>query len=388
MNNMISSIPVEGCTGCTACMSACPMNCIEMKADEYGFYYPQIIDADKCIKCNKCIKNCPVNKEIKQPEREPEFYAAYTVREEIRSISSSGGIFSIVAEKILLQGGIVYAAVYDVNYSVVHVSIEKLEDLYKAYGAKYAQSCLGDTLKKIRSDLKKGRIVLFVGTPCQVSGLRTFLNQDYKNLYCIDFICHGIPSPLAWEGYMGYLSKKNGNRIYKVNMRSKDTGWSNYNYSLKVQFSDGSYYSVKSKEDLFLRLFVGNYINRECCSACKFKGINRDSDITLADFWGIWDSHPEMDDNRGTSAVIVHTKKGSELFERCRDDIKLMGVLEEDISNYNPSLLYSSIANTRRDEVMRHAVKGEYDWIQVSVFSNSIINRIRNRLRKALNNRT
>ena len=221
-------------------------------------------------------------------------------------------------------------------------------------GAKYAQSDLGNSFIEIRNRLKNNQKVLFSGTPCQVAGLKSFLRRDYDNLICVDFVCHGVPSPMAWKEYVKYRSQidASGQLPEKINLRSKKSGWSRYRYSNLYEYPDGNVYTALSGNDLYMKLFVGDYISRESCSNCQFKGYSRVSDITLGDFWGIWDIDPEMDDDKGTSLVLVQSEKGRKIFSEITVRICSKEMTLQQASMQNPSLLKSSPAKANRQEVL------------------------------------
>ena len=355
------STSLRDCTGCTACEAACPVRCIEMKPDQFGFSHPKITEPDKCLKCGKCDAVCPVACDKTACSEKEHAFAAFTKDQTIRERSSSGGIFSELSMQIIGAGGAVYGAVYDDDFSVKHLRIDNADDLQRCCGAKYSQSRLDNTFEQVKRDLKTEKTVLFSGSPCQVAGLHAFLGSDSDHLFCIDFVCHGVPSPAAWKEYLKYRSRESP--ITSINMRSKETGWSRYNYSIVIKYEDGSQYASKSSSDPYLKLFVGDFINRESCENCHFKGYNRYSDVTLADFWGIWDLYPEMDDDKGTSALIVHTHKGAELLKKCKDKIVLKEVSPDEISKQNPSILFSSKAKPQRNDALKLAADGEYDKV-------------------------
>lgn len=300
--------PKEYCTGCTACTSVCPKGCITMSADENGFLFP-VIDPDKCVACGLCEKSCSIINQPKTAETEPKAYAAYSKDENMRLESSSGGVFTEIAKAVLARKGVVFGAAYDEKFEVLHICVDNEADLTRLRGAKYAQSDLHSIFCQVKARLDEGQDVLFSGTPCQVSGLKAFLRKDYANLLTVDFVCHSVPSPMAWREYVKYRAYKDndGNLPTAINLRSKQTGWTNYQYSNLFTYADGHSYVSRSSESLYMRLFVGGYINRESCANCQFKGYNRVSDLTIGDFWGIWDVAPEMDDNKGTSVVLVQT---------------------------------------------------------------------------------
>lgn len=351
------------CTGCTACANICPKHCIEIKIDENGFVYPELVHPTDCVECGLCEQVCPVLEDNAKNVGIPVAYAAMTHDDTLRMESSSGGVFSEVAKRILSQEGAVYGASYDEEFQVKHICVENLEDLWKLRGAKYAESKLGDTYNEILIRLKQGQTVLFSGTPCQVAGLKSFLRTDYENLFCVDFICHGVPSPMAWGEYVKYRAQKdtNGEMPVTINLRSKSTGWSRYQYSNLFQYENGKEYSSRSSENLFMNLFVGDYISRLSCENCKFKGYSRVSDITLGDFWGIWDIDQEMDDDKGTSVILVQSEKGVQLWNSIKERMKWKAVTLEQASLQNPSMLTPSKAKECRDEVLEMIRRGEIE---------------------------
>ena len=353
------------CTGCTACYSSCPKKCIAMRPDEYGFEFP-IIDTKKCINCKKCENVCPVIDKNKFPKKLLSIYAAYVQDNDIRMDSSSGGIFTEIATEILNRKGVVFGAAFDNEYGVVHVQISDKEELSKLRGAKYAQSELGECFYDVQKKLDIGKNVLFVGTPCQVSGLKSFLKKDYPSLFTVDFVCHGVPSPLVWKNYVKYRAEKDNHGILpkKINLRSKISGWSRYSYSNTYEYSTNQIYSVLNQEDLFMKLFVFNYINRCSCADCQFKGVKRVSDITLGDFWGIWDIDPNMDDNKGTSLILTHTKAGATMFESISGRLIFKKMNLREASVRNPSILLSSLASDNRESILDKCAEGKFDEVK------------------------
>ena len=350
------------CTGCTACVNSCPYQCIQMKTDEVGFMFPKIVDISQCISCGVCESICPVRKEKELVKCVTIAYAAYTKNEYTRLQSSSGGIFSELAISVLKAGGTAYGASYYENGVVRHIQIDNRDDIGKLRGAKYSQSILGYSFQTIKKILDTEKIVLFSGTPCQVAGLKSFLRRDYENLICIDFVCHGVTSPIVWDKYIQYRAENdnNGIRPKTINLRSKESGWSRYSYSVEFVYSDGKRYLCKNDSDSFMRLFVGDYILRECCDDCLFKGYDRTSDITLADFWGIWDIDPKMDDNKGTSLILTHTSKGEKLFKTIAENIKCKQVTLEQASYKNQSMLKSAVHKDSRSVVLKTIAENDF----------------------------
>ncbi len=360
---MVKIADKQQCTGCSSCYATCPQSCIEMRSDNFGFVYP-IINESKCINCGLCTKSCPI---LTKPNitSQPMAYASNSKDDKTRQNSTSGGIFVEIAKHVLSNNGVVYGAAYDSEFNVNHIEVSDIEQLGKLQGAKYAQSNLSNTFVSIKNHLVNNRTVLFCGTPCQVAGLKGFLKIDYGKLFCIDFICHGVPSPIIFSQYIDYVGHKNhiSQKPININLRDKTSGWRNYSYSLCFEYSDGQKVSVSNNDSIFMKLFVEDYISRASCKNCMFKGYSRLSDITLGDFWGVWDLYPEMDDNKGTSAIIVHSKRGVDLYKAISESIVSMEIALEDIIKYNPYLLCN--ANPKKDKaiVEKNAINGEFDDI-------------------------
>lgn len=325
---MISVKRKEDCCGCSACQQICPQKCITFSADEEGFPYPNI-DMDRCINCHLCEKVCPVLNQ--EQERTPiEVYAAYNNNKEIRAKSSSGGIFSLIAEEIIDKKGVVFGVRWNSDWDAVFDYTPKKEDLRFFRGSKYVQAQLGDTFQKVEMFLKENILVLFTGTPCHIAGLRNYLKKDYDNLLLMDLICEGVPSPKVWKKYLAEeicFHKKKFSKSYKKNkrdsyiidnisFRDKEKGWKNFGLTIYGHFySDriDSPIKLERKSPYLQALF--NYLDlRPICYSCPFKKCKSYSDITIADYWGIHINHPEMDDNKGTSMVFIHTKKGKDYF--------------------------------------------------------------------------
>lgn len=377
----------EYCTGCTACASACPKGCITMTADENSFLCP-VIDANCCVECGLCRKVCPVATPLQMPEGTPKAYAAYSKDETVRMQSSSGGVFTEIAKAVLEKGGAVYGAAYNRQSEVVHICVEVEPDLEKLRGAKYAQSDLRGIFPDIKSKLDMGQLVLFSGTPCQVVGLKAYLRKEYANLLTVDFVCHSVPSPMAWREYVKYRSlQDNGGQMpCEINLRSKGTGWSRYQYSNLFRYADGTEHAARSGESLYMKLFVGGYINRESCENCRFKGYRRISDLTIGDFWGIWDIAPEMDDNKGTSVVLVQSARGAELLKQIAVRLALKEVSLEEASKENGVMLKVSVGHDCRKDALCLIRDGRIAECETWFVKKkpSIVNRAKNRLKLLL----
>ena len=341
------------CTGCTACAAGCTKGCITMTADANGFRYP-VVDASACVDCGLCERICPaLNPAV--PTHIPGAFAAWSGDDGSRMASTSGGVFPELARSVLAQGGVVYGAAYDKNYRVVHICAENDVDLDHLRGAKYAQSDLTGVFPDVKRRLEAGQQVLFSGTPCQVLGLKAYLRKDYINLLLVDLVCHSVPSPLAWEKYLHYIS--GGKPLAHVNLRCKDTGWSRYRYSNRFDFSDGTSSLDRSGESLYMKLFGSGLVTRPACANCPAKGYARVSDLTLGDFWGIWNSHPELDDDRGVSLVLAQTEKGLAALAR----LQKQAVTLEEAGRENPAIFRAAAENPLHQQAMELVREGRFE---------------------------
>lgn len=331
----------KSCSGCHACANACPKQCIRMKADAEGFLYPEI-DKAQCVDCHLCEKICPIlNGACSDPQALQDAYAAYVQDDAVRKSSSSGGIFTLLAEQILGQGGVVFgAALAEDCRSVRHIGIETKEQLSLLRGSKYLQSTIGTTYREAKAFLDAGRPVLFTGTPCQIGGLYAYLRKHYDNLLTQDSLCHGAPSPKVWDSYVQLREQAAGAKAKAVSFRSKVTGWKTY--SMVMQFENGTAYSSVHREDPFMKGFLSDLYLRPSCHACAFKTKQRQADITLADFWGVQNVLPKLDDNQGTSVIWVHSEKGRALFQQIRQQLNCETIEIGQALVYNSAALNSA----------------------------------------------
>lgn len=342
---MIEINSKQNCCGCYACYNICPKQCITMKADNEGFWYPNI-DKNKCINCNLCENVCPIINKPKSYLYEEKSYAVFNKDEKIRLESSSGGIFSLLAEYVINKYGIVYGAVFDEEFNVKHIKITSLKDIELLRGSKYVQSKINDIFKSIKFDLINNKLVLFTGTPCQIAGLQSFLQRKYDNLILMDIVCHGVPSPLIWQKYINKLKKNYKQNIKNIYFRDKSTGWKKY--SIKFLFDKDEYKNIGFK-DIYMKGFLNDIYLRPSCYNCKFKGIERISDITVADFWGIENIFPKIDDDKGTSLVVIHTEKGKRLFDKLSEKMIFNEVNLNEVVKYNLSMVRSAKYNKKRE---------------------------------------
>ncbi len=338
------------CTGCAACLNACPCGAIEMKKDKYGFCYPQI--NEKCIECNLCEKVCSRRKEYVENNREiPKLYAAWSKQESVRFTSTSGGAFSELANVILRQGGVVVGAQYSGNNLVEHKVVDTIEGLERIKQSKYIQSNIGSVYREIKSLLLSGKIVGFSGAPCQVAGLYAFLGKKYDNLITIDFICRGVNSPKAYRAWLDEIENENHSTVKKVWFKYKKNGWKKSPLCTRVEFENGKYIVQENDRNLFMKGYLGpNLYIRPSCGECEFKGVPRQSDITLADFWGL---DPTLDDDKGVSMVLINSEKGDRLFDEAKKAMEVHNRNFEEILAGNACFNSSVNINPKSKEFLK-----------------------------------
>lgn len=332
------------CCGCSACVQKCPKQCISLIEDGEGFLYPKVNES-LCIDCGLCEKICPLQHEVIQ-SAPIKVLSAYNNDEQTRLKSSSGGIFTLLAEKTIKQGGVVFGARFNDQWEVILDYTDSIDGLEVFRGSKYTQAIVGDTFKQCEQFLKAGRHVLFTGTPCQIAGLRSFLHKDYENLLAVDIFCHSVPSPMVWRKYLQSLTK--GHPIAAIQFRNKSNGWKNYH--VVIDFSDGTaQINEFFWDNAYMRSFLENLTIRPSCFECLFRGLNQhQSDISIADFWGIENIHPEMDDDKGTSFVMINNRRVLDVFSEL--DIKAKEVTKlTDTLHYNGGSIEILPKNQRRD---------------------------------------
>lgn len=286
-----------------------------MAADDEGFLYPSI-DEGLCVDCSACVHVCPMLVPI--PEgAPPQAFAAWHKDENVRAESSSGGVFSALMSHTLEQGGVVFGAAFDDGQILRHQLAQNEEEGRKFRGSKYLQSEIGGVYREVQDFLRQGRQVLFSGTPCQVAGLYAYLGRDDDNLLTVDLVCHGVPSPKVFAAYREAMERRYRAKIRRIAFRRKDCGWKRF--SVALSFDNATEYRRVFTDDPFMIGFLRDLYLRPSCHACRFSRLPRVADITLADFWGVGGHHPEWDDDRGTSLILVQTRKGQKAFDVCRE---------------------------------------------------------------------
>ena len=357
---MKKKLEAKKCTGCMACLNVCPKKAINIKVGKDGFDYPHI-DTNICANCGLCTKVCPVINKLSDNDNEIMVYACKNKNKETIMNSSSGGVFTLIAEWILNQKGVVFGVKFNENMEVVHDYVENKEELKIFRGSKYVQSKIGNTYQKVKEFLIKGRKVLFTGTPCQVEGLLSYLGKEYGNLYTQDLICHGVPSPKLWKKYLEYKKKQYGEYPKKVDFRRKDlSDWRNFQVS--YQYSNLEENNAHD-EDPYMKFFLDNYSLRETCYNCNFKKIKRKADITIADFWGIHKVNPKFYDSKGVSAILLNTDKGKEIFKNIKENMGFSKERIEDIIKCNIAFWKSVGYNTDRKEFFECLEHHDFEYL-------------------------
>lgn len=370
------------CTGCSACKNICPKKCISMTADNEGFLYP-VVNTELCINCGLCENVCPiVNGKTAAYERDIKAYAAINNNEEIRLKSSSGGIFTLIAESVIDKGGVVFGAAYDNDFKVIHKYTEIKEGLEDFHGSKYVQSIIGETYKQAKHFLESGRIVLFTGTPCQIGGLYSYLGKNYDNLITQDLICHGVPSPMVWRKYLEYRESVSRASARRMSFRRKNCGWKTF--SVSFEFSNDTEYVAKLTDDPYMQAFLRNLCLRPSCYDCKFKTKNRQADLTLADFWGIQNIIPEMDDDKGTSLLIVNSEKGLRVLHSIKNNLTLREIELDKAIKYNSAMINSASLSKVRSKFMSVIQHKPFDKTVNKYCRTKLLNKLKAKIKSIL----
>lgn len=381
---MIELKSKSDCCGCSACVQKCPKQCIAMEEDEEGFLYP-IIDKETCIDCGLCEKVCPVINQYPKMSFDPKVYACKNKNEDIRSKSSSGGLFTLFAEQALTESGVVFGARFSNDWAVVHDYTEAVEGLAAFRGSKYVQSVIGDNYIKAEQFLKAGRKVLFSGTSCQIHGLHRYLRKEYDNLITVEILCHGAPSPGVFKRYLGEVIK---DKITDIQFRDKTNGWRQYQFVVKEQVNQNSKKETIRQtvpQNTFMLGFLSDLYLRPSCHACPSKSLSSKSDLTLADYWGIENIDPVFDDNKGVSLLLVNSNKGEEIFGLIKSTIDYFESTFEDALRGNPSLVKSALPHKKRDLFFdKYNEMGELTSVIRSITKKSFASKVYSLIRRIL----
>ncbi len=366
---------LEQCTGCSACSSTCPKECISMIMNREGFYYP-VIDHSQCTECGMCEKVCPV---LSGDPMDPadhtkkafpiEVWGAKALDDTVRESCSSGGIFLLLANLVLRSDGYVFGAAYAEDFrSVNHVMIHSAEEVQKLCGSKYMQSNTAGIFQAVREKLDTGDQVLFSGTPCQIEGLRAYLQREYDNLLTVEIICHGVPSVTLWQKYLDFLKEKREGTPVRVNFRDKCHGWKMY--GLKIEFGGQKVYYRTHIRDSFMQLFLQNLSLRPSCYRCLAKENGSGADLTLGDFWGVRRIRPALNDDRGVSLVFVNSARGSKAFRDIQSKIICAPVAYEKAVAWN-----LAAGKSVREASLRNAFFADMEKLSFSALAGKYVER-------------
>ncbi len=376
---MINITEKKKCCGCAACAGACPKNCIEMKADNEGFLYPEI-DRGACVNCGLCEKVCPVINCQPDTPFEQTAYLVQNKDERVRRESTSGGAFTAIAEYVIEQGGVVFGAAYDDKFHVHHMYVEEKIELWRFRNSKYVQSDTEETFLHVERFLKEGRLVCYSGTPCQIEGLKRYLRKEYENLIAVDVVCYAVPSPLVWNKYLEMQRSRFGNDISNIMFRDKYYG---YKYStMTIKDKDGKeVYTYGIDTDPMLRAFFSNICDRPSCYDCQFKKRYRVSDFTLWDCYEVDKFDKRLDDDKGTTRVLVHTDKGRQVFENIKTRISFLEVNPDNMTANVKEMFHSVQGNNDRGAFMIAANTLEANELFDKWFAETIVVKIERNIR-------
>lgn len=360
----------SACCGCGACVQICPQNCITMKEDKEGFGYPTI-DSESCIRCGLCERTCPAIHRCKRESKE-KVYAAVSKDRELVGRSSSGGMFGVLAEYILNKNGVIFGAAFNDEMELVHSSAEDQEECRKFHGSKYIQSNTENTFAECKNNLEAGRYVLYTGTPCQIAGLKQYLQEDYEKLLAVGLICHGVPSPGIWRRYVRELEEEKGHRIMDVAFRYQDRGWKEYRF--RTEYDNGEEEIVSGAQSPFLKAFFHSLALRPSCYECRYRLAYAKSDLMIGDFWGVGNYYQSFDEQLGVSALLILSEKGEKVFGEIKNQLHYV---QSDLSMLLPrngGITLSVFPNRNRQAIMEVYAKKEklsealrryainYDW--------------------------
>ncbi len=374
---MISLSNKTDCCGCSACVSSCTHEAISFARDEEGFMYPQV-DMGECINCGLCEKVCPIINYKELPkDADPDIYAAINKDSVEYFQSSSGGIFILLCKYIISLGGVVCGVSYDDKFQVKHSFARSLEECAAFMGSKYVQSDIRGIYPEIKKLLKDSVPVLFSGTPCQIAGLKAYLQKDYRNLFTVDIICHGVPSPLVFRDYLTFVKGKR--MISHINMKSKTA---EKGTAIRIDFTDGKSIRRTLKTDLWNKLYFGHYIVRPSCHDCQFTHYNRAGDMTIGDYWGISKHYPKFYSEKMVSLIMINNDKGNLLFNEIFKGIDSIQINKFEASQ--DSLKAPSTPNSKRHQFWIDYIERDFKFIANKYLDYNFYNRLKEYMRMIL----
>ena len=352
----------EECTGCGACASICPKGAITMQPDAEGFCYPAV-DSTLCVSCDLCEKRCPVG--AAHEAHSVQAFGAQHRDAAVRGASSSGGVFTALARRMVSQGGVVFGAAFDDRLHVEHIGAMDESEIAGMRGSKYVQSDAADAIANAAALLARGIPVLFTGTPCQIDGLLARVRgKDREKLLTVDFVCHGVPSPGVFASYIESLERAHGQRVTAYTFRDKRLGWKNF--SAVATLEDGTQLSGTQTDEPFLYGFLQNLYLRPSCAQCTaLRGAQHRADLSIADLWGAQDVCPERDDDTGLSLVMVNTQKGRQALREAERELTVFPMRTDALLRYNPSIEHTAVAHPKRARFFRMYEKHGFDGARV-----------------------
>lgn len=360
----------KACSGCAACEQSCPRQCIDMKYDAKGFLYP-VIDEKRCIKCGICDKVCEKAHENSNHVH-VKSYVTYAQNRETRENSSSGGLCAVLGKWVLENGGVVFGAVFDENFHLIHKGLRNVSDLKICRGSKYVQSDVLNTYKEVKGLLNENIFVLYIGTPCQIAGLYGFLSgKNYDNLVSASLICHGVPSPRIWDRYLAIQKANYNSAIKGISFREKNEkyGWGKYH--LKIEFENGLY-DEPWYQDLYFQGFEFDFFNRPSCSCCTSKGASQKGDLIIGDYWKAINDKTYEEKN-GVNAVVALSKKGEDILNACKDKLELFECEYKYIKENNTAI-DSSVVDEEMSNIFWNRLFLTENLIDSIKYANQILN--------------
>ena len=375
MHDTIELVSTDRCYGCRACAETCPKQCIEMRENAEGFFYPHL-DADACIRCGKCAAVCPALHPAAHPYA-PRAFAVVNQNDAVRRSASSGGVFFALAQAILRQGGVVFGVQFDERFSARYAAAQTEEEARTFCRSKYLQSDINICLPEAKAYLEKNLPVLFTGTACHVAGLKQFLGKEYDNLYTVDLICSGVSSPALWKKYLHSFRQ---GLPRDVSFRDKSSGWSKF--SVRIEFEKQTYLRPH-REDPYMQMFLDGFTLRECCYHCGFRKQNIAADLTIADFWGIDKVMPELNDDQGISLVLAHSDKGNTLLHAC-ETLSLSAADAEQALKNNPFVEKSHLRQDRRDKYLHALPRRNFAYLYNKCYHSTNIEKLKTQIAKRI----
>lgn len=360
MKSYLECGDVRQCCSCRACEQVCPKQCITM-VQKNGFLYP-VVDEEKCVKCGLCIQVCQFSGQgIEMKRKALNVFAGWNKKKEQIEQSTSGGIFPVLAEYVIEQGGYVFGAAFNEQLVVNMHMINDKKDISMVQGSKYVRSDTNTTYRQVKNLLEKEEKVLYSGTPCQIAGLKSYLRKDYEKLICVDLICHGVPTELLFEKYKEYIERTNNLKITSFRFRSKKAGVMSSEYCIKL--SNGKEIREALNKNPYSLTYNSLIAHMPSCNSCPYTSLQRVSDITIGDFWGIEKIDPMAVNPRGTSLIFVNSRKGQNIIEEVKQELELFQEKGEDAQRFNPPLRHSTKKHPMSEKFIKELAEKPFEKV-------------------------